>query len=102
MNPYIIIGSIYGLVLGIAAGICFCASVLIRKNTGSVDKTTDFSCSSRGVEIFNRNMTDEFQPAVFGNGRSKSSNDEDNLEYFNRNMDLDYKPVRKISNNRVK
>lgn len=97
--PAIVIGALYGLILGVAAGIWFCAFLLVKKNAVSEDKKAVFSYSPRGVEIFNRNMTDDFgSVAPLWNSKKAAllnPSDEANLEYFIRNTDLDYKPAKK-------
>lgn len=91
-------GIIYGIVTGIFAGLYFCANLLVKKNVASDEKKDIPKYTSRGFEVFNRNMTDEFAPVV-ANGKKSSvfedEYEEDNLDYFQRNMDLDYVPPKR-------
>ena len=95
---FIVAGIIYGIVTGIFAGLFFCANLLVKKNVASDEKKNIPKYTSRGLEIFNRNMTDEFAPVVANRKKSSVFEDEyeeDNLDYFQRNMDLDYVPPKR-------
>ena len=97
---FLIPGILYGLVTGVFAGIWLCAGRLVKKNVASEEKTAIQAYSSRGLEVFNRNMADEFTTNI-ANQKKKNlfdaDYDEDNLEYFKRNVDFDYTPpVRQV------
>lgn len=92
----IIIGIIYGLITGIGLAVAFCVSRISRNNLQSDPEKEEISYySTRGLEVYNKNMADSFFPAFrLEKNRDKGGRVEvsslkekkEQMDYFKRNI----------------
>ncbi|MBO4635816.1 MAG: hypothetical protein J5685_01595 [Clostridiales bacterium] len=100
---FLIPGLIFGLITGIALAAGLIAERIMKRNLVSEARGRFIpKYSSNGLEVLNGNMSDSFETGGYNGSKPKKSGfgyidreDEDNLEYFKRNLDLNYVPVKK-------
>ena len=87
------IGAIYGVITGMLLAMLLCTLLISKRNLSSTSKKQNLPYhSTRGLEVFDKNMTDSFfsMPTI---SRKKDDKKEDRvlkekkerLEYFQRN-----------------
>lgn len=86
----IVLGVFYGIASGIPLGMYLVSSMLEKKNRVSKGEKVSFTYSTRGVEVFNRSIEEEYVPLGGKSSRNKLSGEakqyRENVEYFKRNI----------------
>lgn len=91
-TPIIIIGTVYGIITGMLLSMLLWTLLISRRNLSSTSKKQNLPYySTRGLEIFDKNMTDSFFSTPTLNLKNDKKEDrvvkemQERLEYFKRN-----------------